>query len=134
VLLTAACTSAGGDQPASRNPTTAPPRTECRAVADDARALLTEARELATRDATVDDVRTAASELATSFDDARTALGADAQADLDQASQALQRIQDALSTQPVDTAELRRAASDVAAALGDAAAVCSGTSPAESTS
>lgn len=132
MLVVAGCTSAGDDQPARQTITetteTSPPlRAECRDVADDAKALLTEVGRLATRDATVDDVRTAASALAVSFDDARTALGPGAQAHLDQAGQSLQRVQDALSAQPVDTAELRRAASDLVAALGDAATVCSGT-------
>jgi outer membrane protein OmpA-like peptidoglycan-associated protein len=133
VLVVAGCTSADSDQPGQQTTTTsaspsASLRSECRDVADDARALLTEVGRLATRDATVDDVRTAASALATSFDDAKSALGPGARAQLDQAGQALQRVQDALSTQPVNTAELRRAARDVVAALGDAAAVCSGSS------
>jgi hypothetical protein len=133
VLVVAGCTSADGDQPGQQTTTTSTtsttsPRSECRDVADDAHALVTEVGRLATRDATVDDVRTAASALAASFDDAKTALGAGAQEHLDQAGQALQRVQDALSTQPVNPAELRRAASDVVAALGDAATVCSGSS------
>ena len=126
VLVVAGCTSADSDQAAQQTTTTTSLRSECRDVADDAQALLTEVRKLATRDATVDDVRTAANTLAASFEDARTALGSGAQAKLDQAGEAVQRVQDALNAQPVDAAGLRRAASDVATALGDGAAVCSG--------
>ncbi len=69
-------------------------------------------------------MRTAAGELSDSFAAARAAVGADVDADLDGAEQALRRVQDALAAQPVDTQALRKAASDLVALLGDAAAIC----------
>jgi hypothetical protein len=138
MLLFVGCASTDNppaQQPAGTATTTGTPTTvstldpECRQVADDAQALVAEVGRLATRDATVDDVRAAASTLATSFDEARAAVSPAAQANLDQAGQALQRLQDALSAQPVNTAELRQAANDLVTALGDAATVCSGSSP-----
>lgn len=136
VLVVAGCSSGTNDQADQQTTTTTTTTTEssaslqpeCRDMVDDAQALLTEVGKLATREATVEDVRTAADTLATSFDNAKTALGPEAQAQLDQAGQALQRIQDALGAQPVDAGELRGGASDLVAALGDAATVCSGNS------
>lgn len=130
-LALAGCTSTTNNEPNQQTTTTttepttsASIREECVDVADKARAMLTEVGRLATGDSTVGQVRTAATELSGAFDDARAALGPEAQADLDQAGQALQRAKDALTTQPVDTAALRAAARDVAAVLGNAAAVC----------
>jgi outer membrane protein OmpA-like peptidoglycan-associated protein len=135
VLVVAGCSSAdndqAGQQTAPATTTQAPETTtslsaECEGVVDDAQALLTEVGRFTTREATIDDVRTAASQLAASFDAAKTAIGPEAQADLDQAGQALQRIEDALNANPVDAAALRQAAGDFVAELGDAAAVCAG--------
>lgn len=109
--------------------TTVSLRGECLDVADKARVLLTEAGRLATGDGTIEQVRAAAGGLSDSFEDARTALGPDAEADLDTAGQALQRVQDVLTTQPVDNAELRAAANDFVAALTNAAAVCAPGAP-----
>jgi len=112
-------------------PTTSPSlREECVEVADRGQVLLTEVGRLTTGEATVADVRAAADSLSDAFDSAKAALGPDAQADLDRAGQALQRVLDVLSARPVDNDALRRAASDLVAAAGDAAAVCT---PSEST-
>lgn len=141
VLALAGCTSATNDQPSEQTTTTTTettatpsPGNECADVADKARALLTEVGQLTTGGATDGDVRAAASELSDSFDAAKATLGPDVAAQLDQAEQALQQVQDALGAQPVDTAALRRAASDLVADLGDAATVCSPDSSTTSTS
>ena len=134
MLLVAACTPAG-DPPAepagtttTATATTATARPECRQVADDLRALATAVRGLATGETTVDDVRSAANSLAASFDEARSAVGPDARASLDQAGQALEQLQAALGTRPLDTGALRQAADDLTTALGGAVAVCAGSS------
>lgn len=131
-LVLAGCTSGTDDQAAQLTTTTTaaptttsePVRAECADVADAARGLATEVGRLTTGGATVDAVRTSASELADALAAARATLAADAQADLDRAGQALERIQDALAAQPVDTAALRTATAELVAALGDAADVC----------
>lgn len=132
-LALAGCTSATNDQASPETTTTtttteASPTTslrpECADVADAVQALVTEVGRFATGGATAADVKAAADALSTAFGDARDTLGPEAQANLDQAGQSLQRIQDALAAQPVDRAELRQAASELFASLGDAAAVC----------
>jgi hypothetical protein len=105
-------------------PTSPSLRAECVAVADQGEVLLTEVGRLATGDSTVADVRAAADSLSGAFEDAKSALGPGAQDDLDQAGQALQRVLDVLGAQPLDKDALQRAASDLVAAAGDAAAVC----------
>jgi hypothetical protein len=96
----------------------------CLDVADKARVLIEEVGGLATGGATIEQVRAAVGELSGAFDDAVATLGPDARADLDQAGQALERVRDAVTAQPVDTAGLRAATTDLVAALGDVAAVC----------
>jgi hypothetical protein len=131
-LALAGCTSATNDRPSRETttttttepPTTVSIRPECVDVADKARALLTEVGRLTTREATADQVRAAAGELSGAVDDAKATAGPVARARLDEAGQALRRVQDALTAQPIDTAGLRAAASDLVAALGDAAAFC----------
>ncbi|HEY7592227.1 MAG TPA: hypothetical protein VH969_03670 [Actinophytocola sp.] len=132
-LALAGCTSAANDQAGQETTTTTTPTTtetspslrpECADVADAAQALVTEVGKLATQDATVGDVKAAADDLSQSFADARGSLGPEAQAHLDEAGQALQRVQDALGAQPVNKAGLRQAATDLLASLGDAATVC----------
>ena len=139
-LFLAGCSSATNDQPSQETTTTTTTtetaespalRPECEAVADKGRILLAEVGKFATQDATVGDVQAAASALSDAFDDAKAALGPEAQGKLDQAEQALKQVQDALSAQPVDTAALRLAASSLVAAAGNAATLCS---PSSSTS
>jgi osmoprotectant transport system substrate-binding protein len=135
VLALAGCSSSTNDEPGQEpSPTTtsAPTtsvaiREECSDVADKAQALVTEAGRLTTGDATIDQVRAAAQELSDAFDTAREAVEPDARAQLDEAGQALQRVQDAVAAQPVDTAGLRAAGRDLVTALGDAASICSPT-------
>jgi hypothetical protein len=132
-LALAGCTPSTNDEP-SQEPTTTTTTTdpsttvslrpECVEVADAARVLFGEIGRLATGNATVEDVRAAAGDVSDAFDAVKASAGPDAGADLDAAGQALDRVQDALTAEPVDNAGLRAAASDLVAALGDAAAVC----------
>jgi ABC-type sugar transport system substrate-binding protein len=141
-FVLAGCTSGTNDQPSQETTTTTTetetetgpsPNPACEDVADKGRALLTEVGRFATRDATVGDVQAAAGELSDAFDEAKATLGPDTRAQLDQVGQALQRVQDALATQPVDTAALRRATSDLVAAASDAATLCTPGSAGETT-
>lgn len=100
-------------------------RPECQAVFANAQTLVSKVAGLAAHTATIDDVRTAATTLSTSFDQAKTALGAEAQAGFAQASQALKTFQTALSAQPPNIAALRQSANDIVAGLGQAITVCS---------
>jgi predicted lipoprotein len=135
VLVLAGCAPATDDGPSqapttTTTTTTGSVRPACADLADKGQALLTEVGRYGTGKATGDQVRAAAAELSDSFDSAKTELGPEAQANLDEAGRALQEVLDALTAQPVDSAKLRAAAGEVVTALGDAAAVCtsSGTS------
>ncbi|WP_291410325.1 hypothetical protein [Actinophytocola sp.] len=134
LLLHVGCSPTNGEpaqEPPATTPTTTAPsdgiRPECTGVADRARTLVTEVGRLATGDATADQVSAAAGELSDAFDAARDAVEPDARAGLDEAGQALDRVQTALTAQPIDTTGLRAAARDLATALGDAASICSPT-------
>jgi hypothetical protein len=138
VFVLAGCAPATDDGPSqaptttttTTTTTTGSVRPACADLADKGQALLTEVGRYGTGKATGDQVRAAAAELSDSFDSAKTELGPEAQANLDEAGRALQEVLDALTAQPVDSAKLRAAAGEVVTALGDAAAVCtsSGTS------
>jgi hypothetical protein len=139
----AGCTSATNDQPSTQTATTTTttePTTSaslvpaCQDLVDKAQTLVTEIGRLTTRSATVADVQAAADALGASFDDAKATLGAEAKADLDAAGQALQQVQDALKTQPIDTAALRTGAAALVTSLGDAAKVCSASASTTETS
>jgi PBP1b-binding outer membrane lipoprotein LpoB len=142
LLLCAALTLAGcssaTDSATSTPTTSAEPATSmsvgpvCADVADKARGLATEVGRLTTGQATVDQVRASANELSTAFADARDMVGSETRAHLDEAGQALQRMQDALNAQPIDRAGLRAAADDLVTALGDAATVCASESSTDS--
>jgi hypothetical protein len=135
VLVVAGCTSATNDQSGGVNTTTTTTarsepattgslRAECVDVADKATDLLAVVGRLATGEATVEQVRAATADLAESFDEAATAAGPEARAHLDEAGKALNRVEDALLAQPIDTAALRAAAGDLVTALGNAAGLC----------
>jgi len=126
-ILAGCSTGDQSGQETSTTPTTTTVSVQdvCLDVADQARVLVEAVGGLATGDATTEQVAAAADELSGAFDDAVAALGPDARADLDLAGQALARMRDAVTAQPVDTAGLRAATTDLVAALGDAAAVCS---------
>ncbi len=136
LLALAGCTSGANDQPSTEPTATTTTETTtstslvpaCQDLVDKSQELVTEVGRFVTRDATAGDVQVVAAALAASFEDAKATLGPDAQADLDQAGRALQKVQDALAAQPVDTAGLRTAAGELFAALTDAAAICAGTS------
>lgn len=144
-LVVAGCTSATNDQSSgvgttttttarSDPATTGSLRAECVDVADKAADLLAVVGRLATGEATVEQVRAATAALSESFDEAATAAGPEARAHLDEAGKALNRVEDALLAQPIDTAALRAAAGDLVTALGDAAGLCTPDSATSSTS
>jgi hypothetical protein len=137
VLVLAGCTTAQNDRPSQTNTTTttttepttsASVQAACDDVTAKAQVLLTVVGQLATGKATTDQVRAAADELADSFTAAKSVVGPETQADLDDAGAALTKLLDALSAQPIDTATAQTAANEVFTALGNAAAVCYGTS------
>jgi hypothetical protein len=127
-LALTACTQAN-DQSAGQTSSSSSTTSEsvvaaCADVADKAGVLLAAIGRLATGNATTGEVGTAAGELSAVFDDALTAVGPDARADLEDAGEALGRIVNVLSTQPIDTAALRTAANELLTELGEAADVC----------
>jgi hypothetical protein len=132
VLALGACTAAPDNRPGQTTTTATTTQSiqpACSDVLDKAQALLTTVGRFGTGKATEAEVRTAADELADSFESAKSELGPSAQASLDNAGRALQDVVGALTTQPVDTTRLRAAANQVVTALADAATVCtSGTS------
>jgi hypothetical protein len=136
----AGCTSSANDRPSAETTATttgpaapASVRPECVDVADKANELLSRVVRLANGGSTAQQVRAAADGLSDSVDEAKSAVGPEAAADLDGAGQALGRVRNALATRPVDTAGLRTAANDLLTSLGDAAAVCTPGAAATST-
>ena len=127
-LVVAGCAPATTTQPTTRQQSTTATSPSvlaaCVDVADKTGTLLTVVGRLATGDATVEQVQAAATAVSDSFDAAMAAVGPDTRAHLDEAGKALSRIEDALTTQPIDTVALRTAADDLFTALGDAAGVC----------
>jgi hypothetical protein len=124
-LVVAGCSSAGdGQNEQAATTTTTSVRPDCAAVADEARGLATEFRQLVAGDSTVDEVRTATDELARAVDDAKATVGSEARAQFDEAGSALRQIRESLGTQPVDWSAVHAAADDLVAALRDVATVC----------
>jgi hypothetical protein len=132
--VTSGCQSGGGGSP-SVSATTAPTTTVtagsvCSALVLSGQALVTTVTQFAGGQATGDQVRAAASLLSASIDAARATIGTQANARLDDAKAALQRLEQAVTAQPPDVAGARQAASDALAALRDAATLCQSGSPA----
>jgi hypothetical protein len=127
-LALTACTPANnqsaGETTSSSSVTSESVVAACADVADKAGVLLAAIGRLATGNATTGEVGTAAGELSAAFDDALTEVGPDARADLEDAGEALGRIENVLTTQPIDTAALRTAADELLIELGNAADVC----------
>lgn len=127
-LALTACTPANnqsaGETTSSSSVTSESVVTACADVADKAGVLFAAIGRLATGNATTGEVGTAAGELSAAFDDALTEVGPDARADLEDAGEALGRIENVLTTQPIDTAALRTAADELLTELGNAADVC----------
>jgi hypothetical protein len=123
-LVVAGCSSGGDPQAAPVTTTITSVRPGCVAIADNARALATEFRQLVAGTSDLDQVRAATNQLAGTIGDARAAAGPDARADFEEAGHALRRLQDSLNTQPVDWAGVHAAADELVAALRDVAGVC----------
>jgi len=110
--------------------TTVTATSACSDLVVSGQALITTVTQFASGQATGDQVRTSASQLSASIDAARTTIGSQANAPLDDAKAALQRLQAAVTAQPPDVASARSAASDALAASRDAAAGCQSGTPA----
>lgn len=124
-LVVAGCSpAADGQHETAAATTTTSIRPGCAAVADNARGLATEVRQLVAGDSTVDQVRAAVDELARAVDDAKAAVGPDARAHFDEAGHALDEVRATLNAQPVDWAGVRAAADDLVVALRDVATIC----------
>ncbi|MBK1786981.1 hypothetical protein [Prauserella cavernicola] len=131
VAALGACGGGGsyGNQPASSPaPTTTPSVTQsegrCAGLVDSGQALVSTATRFVSGNASADDVRSAANDVSTQVDKLRATAGPEAQANLDQAKTATQRMGDALTAQPPDMAAVRAASTDALRALRDAADVC----------
>jgi hypothetical protein len=107
-------------------------RAACTDVVGAAGTLATELGRFVAGDASADQVRASAEDLAAAVDAAQESVGPDVQTLLDDAGLALQRVWTALEADPVDVAEMRGAAGDLATALGDVVTIC-GSSPTTST-
>lgn len=140
--IVAGCQGSGGSgstvsatpPPATNAPATTTTTTTGGSVCSDlvvsGQALVTVVTQFVSGQATGDQVRASASQLSASIDAARTTIGGQTSARLDDAKAALQRLQAAATAQPVDVAGMRAAAGDTLAALRDAAAVCQSGTPA----
>jgi PBP1b-binding outer membrane lipoprotein LpoB len=127
-LVVAGCSTAGdGQHEPAATTTIMSVQPDCAAIADNARRLATELRQLAAGDSTVDEVRAATDELARTVDDAKATVGADARARFGAAEDALRQVRDSLDAQPVDWAGVHAGADDLVTALRDVADVCDAT-------
>jgi hypothetical protein len=124
-LVVAGCSATGDGQTEPAATTTIMSvRPDCAAIADSARGLANELRQLVAGGSTVDEVRTATDELARAIDDAKATVGPDARAQFDEAGHALRQIQDSLDAQPADWVGVHAGADNLVVALRDVATVC----------
>lgn len=117
------------DTTSTRTSASAPPETTCAAIATQGQALGTAVSRFVDGSATVDQVRSAATDLSDALAEAASSAKADAAAAFDDVKAALDQLLTALQTQPVDRAGVRTASSDVLSALGDVATICQPTTP-----
>ncbi|HVV14541.1 hypothetical protein [Amycolatopsis sp.] len=130
----AGCSQGDGGNGSTTSPSTAAPPSsaaaspsagaECGALVTSGQNLVTTVGRFVSGQATGDQVRAAATDLSTSIDTARSVIGPQTSARLDDAKAALQRLQTALTAQPADLAGARTAANDTLSALRDAARLC----------
>lgn len=122
------CSSAADEEQPPAGPvsaaTTVPVQSTCGAVAAEARAFAAELGQMVTDDASVDQLRTTAADLAGAVGDAKATVGPAARASLDEAGHALDRMQDALATDPIDWVLARGAADDLVTALRGLVDLC----------
>ncbi|MEU6644722.1 hypothetical protein ABZ863_19495 [Saccharomonospora sp. NPDC046836] len=139
----AACAGGGGGPtttapappPAQTAPLTTTPgapttgASACTGLADAGQGLVNTVTDFFTGQATGNQVRAAATSLSNSIDAARSSIGTQTSAQLDNAKASLQQLQSALSAQPPDTAAIRTAANNTRTALRDAATICQSGTP-----
>jgi hypothetical protein len=135
VLVLGGCSSNGSGsdnntpKPAPSPSTTNNADSACANVVAKGRALGTTVARFVGGQASASDVKTAANELSTAVDKAKAQLKPAISKDLDTAQSGVQRLQKALTAQPVNTSEIRSATTQVVTSLGSAATVCETTSP-----
>lgn len=122
-LMVSACASADGGQSTPTTTTVESALLDCTDIADNARALATELRDLVTGASTMKQLQ-AADEPAGAVDEAKTSVGQNARAHFDDAGLALQQVQSSLSTEPVDWDGVRAGTDALVTALRDVASVC----------
>jgi hypothetical protein len=132
MLVLAGCTQ-GGDGAATGSPTPAPApssaatttgRSQCTDLVVSGQTLVTTVSQFVGGQATGDQVRAAAAQLSDAMGAARSVIGPETSARLDDAQRALAAVGAALTAQPPDLAGTRTAANDALTALRAAATIC----------
>ncbi|MEU0466850.1 MULTISPECIES: hypothetical protein [unclassified Amycolatopsis] len=136
VLCAVACGGEGGSATSTTTATTggspatsATSRPECAALVSTGQALVETVTQFVNGQATGEQVRVAAEQLAASVEIVRAVVGADTAARLDEAKAALERLRSALTAQPPDLPQVRAAANDALAALREAVTLCQASPP-----
>lgn len=130
MLVLAGCTQSGGGAtsptpaPASSSAATTTGRSECTDLVASGQTLATTVTQFAGGQATGDQVRAAAAHLSDSIGAARSVIGTETSARLDDAQRALSALGAALTAQPPNVAGMRTAANDALTALRAAATIC----------
>jgi phage-related minor tail protein len=93
-------------------------------VVTKSRGLATTVAQFVGGQASASDVKTAANQLSTAVDKAKADLKPQVSKNLDSAQAGVQRLQKALTTQPVSKSEISSAAAQVVTSVGSAATVC----------
>ena len=127
-LVFAGCSndnSGGGGSNQSPSPTdTSKADSDCKNVVDKGQTLATTVASFLGGQASANEVERAARNFTNAVDNAKSTIKPQVKSNLDKAESASKQMVDALQAQPVDTAKLRTAASDLAAAIGAAATIC----------
>jgi hypothetical protein len=130
VLVLGGCSSNGSGsnnntpKPAPSPTTAKNTDAACSNVVTKGRALAATAGRFVGGQASASDLKTAANDFSTAVRQAEAALKPGVSQNLDHAQAGVQRLQKALTTQPVDKSEIGRAAAQVATSLGSAVNVC----------
>jgi hypothetical protein len=130
VLVLGGCSSGGGGSD-NNTPKPAPSPTAtknadaaCSNVVTKGRALASTVAQFVGGQASASDVKTAANQLSTAVDKAKAQLKPEVSKNLDSAQSGVQRLQKALTTQPVSKSEIGSAAAQVVTSVSSAATVC----------
>ncbi|MGB3440873.1 MAG: hypothetical protein WBA97_19160 [Actinophytocola sp.] len=133
VTLTGCQTAGTGDDSAAsstaatsstRTSVSAPPGTTCANVVTQGQTFGTVVGEFVGGSATIDQVRSAATDLSDALTEAGSSAKADAAAAFDDVNAELDQLLTALQAQPVDREGVRTASIGVLSGLGDAVALC----------